>query len=167
MKDSKESHTIYIAVDPSKVAMCKWCGSVESEDWRMGSGVYCSRECGWADQAEKFLLCFVLWIPTALILTIMNSLGNPSSIPFVSILLIVVGSPMMIFGFAGRGFRKDIPKGSRKTAGRLSELAMLRAATSKVSCPKCNANIDLKAVREDRVYSCEYCGASGTIKILK
>jgi hypothetical protein len=97
----------------------------------------------------------------------MNSLGNPSSIPFVSILLIVVGSPMMIFGFAGRGFRKDIPKGSRKTAGRLSELAMLRAATSKVSCPKCNANIDLKAVREDRVYSCEYCGASGTIKILK
>ncbi len=167
MKDNNESLRIYIAVDPSKVATCKWCGSVESEDWRKGSGVYCSRECGWADQSENSLLFFLLWIPIALAIAALNLPSTPDRFPFVSIILIIVGSPCMIFGFAGRGFRKDIPKDSRKTEGRMSELALLRAVTSKVSCPRCDGNIDIREVSEDGVFACEYCGASGTIELLK
>lgn len=73
----------------------------------------------------------------------------------------------MLFGFAGRAYRKEIPKGSRKTEGRVSELALLRSVTSSVSCPTCDASIDLSDIREDKLYHCDYCGASGIVELLK
>jgi hypothetical protein len=49
----------------------------------------------------------------------------------------------------------------------LYAFAKLANAQISSSDEKANANTDIIKVHEDRVDACEYCGASGTIEILK
>jgi hypothetical protein len=63
-------------------------------------------------------------------------------------------------------FKQEVPEGSRFN-GASSNLALLRAIPHPIECPNCDGNIDLSTVKEDMIYHCEYCGASGKVEILK
>ena len=156
--DSKESLRIYIAVDPAKVARCKWCGGTESKNWTGDnmSGIYCSDECRFADQSNCILLFFVISMPLALVIS------GPAGLFLFSVLL----SPMLVCGGIGQYHRRTIAKDSRRKDVSI-DTAMLQAVSSAVLCPKCDANIDVTKVGDDRVYTCDYCGASGTIEVVK
>ena len=167
MKESSEFHPIYIAVDSSKVARCKWCGRVESEHWEKTQGaIYCSGDCRLADGAiSNAVGCLLYMIIAPLYLTplLIHMLGVGFSLAYLPILGMV---PVLYFGLKGLHVRRNITRGSRRDE-KPTELALLRSVASTVTCPKCDGNIDLTKVGEDMVYTCEYCGASGTIEILQ
>jgi hypothetical protein len=167
MKESNESHPIYIIADSKKIAKCDWCGTTESMDWqKYRDKIYCSTDCLRAGQARNNLsvgLCLVVVLPC---------MWAVMTFPFVgigfglSIMMILLGCPYLIYGQEGRDIQKRITQGS-KTQETPTELTLLRSVTSTVSCPKCDGNIDLTKVSEDMAYTCEYCGVSGAIEILQ
>lgn len=120
------------------------------------SGIYCSDECKFADQANCTILLFLFAIPFAL------AISELVGLLFFCVLI----SPILICGAIGQYHRRTIPKGSRRDDVPI-DTTMLQAVSSAVLCPKCDANIDVRKVGEDRVYTCDYCGASGTIEVIK
>ena len=166
MTDTQESLRIYIAVDPTKVARCKWCGRTEAEGW-LGShaGIYCSNECSLAEYANRTLLGFLIMIIVFPVL-ILRVPMNLYDFALGSVISMVLFSPLLCFSAAGWNQRKRTPKDSQRDDVSI-ELTMLRALSSAVLCPRCDANIDVTRVDEDRVYTCDYCGASGTIEVVQ
>jgi hypothetical protein len=169
--DSKESLRIYIAVDPTKVSRCKWCGTTESRSlmgWRGSNwgGVYCSTACSLADYANRTLLIYPILVA---LVSFVFMRGFPISLDAYLIgiaIFAVLFSPLICFGGVGQYYRRNIPKGSRRNDVSL-DTALLQVMPSTVLCPRCDANIDVTKVGEDKVYTCDYCGASGTIEIVK
>lgn len=66
----------------------------------------------------------------------------------------------------GMNRQKEVPRDSRRDDVS-SDVALLKTISSGISCPRCNGNIDIRKIGTDRVYNCEYCGASGTIEVVK
>lgn len=169
MKESSESYPIYIAVDSSKIARCKWCGTAESEHWeKTQKGIYCSGDCKMADgaisNAVGYFICMISVLIPFLSLPVLFPLMNVGFVlPYLPLLGLF---PVLYFGLKGLYLRKNIIRGSRRDEGS-SKLALLRSVASTVSCPKCDGNIDLTGVGEDMVYTCEYCGASGRIRTVE
>ena len=75
-------------------------------------------------------------------------------------------SPLLCFGVDGYYHCKNRLKDSRRDDVSL-DTVLLRAMPSAVLCPRCDANIDVPKVGDNMVYTCDYCGASGTIEVLK
>jgi hypothetical protein len=166
LKESKESHPIYIAVDATNLARCKWCGRMEGGQWLLAkSRLYCSKECNYADIAVTLLSIYLLC--AAFIPLLMLQRGDhPIAIVLSSLFVIAIGSPIFYMSYLGIKYKSKVPRGSRINEGP-SGVDLLKALPSRVSCLKCDANIDVDKVSADMVYACEYCGASGNIEILK
>jgi hypothetical protein len=166
LKEHKESHPIYIAVDPTKLARCRWCGTYKSEFWgEAESGLYCSSDCHYANHTDEFLVgffCAVILIPFILV----NLLSSPGLIIGGTFLFWLMVAPLLVYGLRSRRYRAMVPRGSR-SHDVSNEQALLRTMASTVSCPKCDGNIDIGKVGDDRTYHCEYCGASGKIEIIR
>jgi transcription elongation factor Elf1 len=165
--DDKEPLRIYIAVDPTKVSRCKWCGTTQSEKWKgdQYGGIFCSTECSLAYYANMTLVSYPLltiFFPLAFSSGISVSLG--ALLPFFALFALLF-SPLLCFGGAGTYQRMHIPKDSRRDDVPI-DVAMLKAMSSTVLCPRCDANIDVSKVGKDMTYTCEYCGVSGTIEIM-
>ena len=167
MKDRDESVPIHITVDSTNIARCKWCGSVESECWRRcDHGLYCSCDCALAGNPNRFVVLFLVY---AILMPISLLLIGPIHLDtFVvgSALLVLTGSPLLYASVIGRSKRVKALKDSRRDEG-LSDTALLKVLPPSVTCLKCAGNIDLTKVGEDRVYTCDHCGANGTIEILE
>ena len=166
MTDNKESLRIYIAVDPTKVSRCKWCGTTQSEKWKGNQygAIFCSTECSLANYANRTLVFYPLLVFAPLIL----SIGKPIFLgAFLGALALfaLLWSPLLFFGGAGLYQRRRIPKDSRRDDIPI-DVAMLKAMSSTVLCPRCDANIDVSKVGKDMTYTCEYCGASGKVEIM-
>lgn len=165
--NNHNSYDIYVAVDPTKIARCKWCGTLESQAWTASdSGVYCSSECRKASEADVILIVFFIWLTAVPIQY--NILRMP---PFSSFILewlfsIALGSPLLVIGLIGYRAQKSVPKDSRRDAVPLS-IALLKTLSYTVTCPRCDANIDLRKTSNGRIFKCDYCGATGTIKIAR
>ena len=82
-----------------------------------------------------------------------------------SILLLLTGTPLLYASIIGQRKRIKVPKDSKRDED-ISDAALLKALPSSVTCPKCDGTIDLTKVGKDLVYTCDYCGTSGTIEIL-
>lgn len=166
MKDSKVSHPIYVAVDVTKLARCKWCGRMEGGQWLLAnSRRYCSRECSQADSALVLVSIYVICAAAVPFLSILRG-DSLIMAAVLSLTMMAIGSPVLWFSYLGFQYQSKVPRGSKGNEGP-SVVDLLKALPSRVSCPNCDASIDLENVSDDMVYTCEYCGASGNIEILK
>ena len=128
--------------------------------------MYCSKECNLASQANDFISGFVMIV---VFIPIMLTMGGPRYLSIIiigSAIVIAMFSPLLYCGLVGHSHRRKIPKGSRRNQVS-SDMALLKAMSSAVLCPRCDANLDVTKVGQDRVFTCDYCGASGTIEILQ
>jgi hypothetical protein len=167
LKDKDESVLIHITVDSTKIVRCEWCGSAEGEEWRGGwQGLCCSSDCALAENPHRLLVLFLAY---AIIMSLSMLMIGPIRLDtFVigSTFLILTGTPLLYLSILGRRKRIEVPKDSRRDE-RLSDTALLEALPPSVACQKCDGNIDLTRVGEDRVYICDHCGANGIIEILE
>lgn len=160
-----KSQRIYISVDPSKAARCNWCGSTESREWRSTKhGLFCSVECQSAGTAPDYLCAF-------LVLQVLGVLFAVASFTVSGALSIVLvfelfSLPYLFCFWRGRIWQKRIPMDSRRDDA-LQDLALLRGIAAVVECPKCNAVLDLSRIGSDKAYRCAYCGATGTVELIK
>jgi len=164
MTENREPLRVYIAVDPTKIVRCQWCGAAESEEWhRTRYGVYCSMDCFYAAQANGYLCAYIIEVASSSFLV---GVVSPSALLVGIPLIMLLFSPCLIWTKRGWDHQKNMPRDSRRDDV-TSDLALLKTISSGVSCPRCNANIDVRKIGTDRVYNCEYCGASGTIEFLR
>ncbi len=165
MGERSELHRLYIAVDPSKIVRCGWCGSVESEKWvHNQGGTFCSSTCLNAASADTSgrVLCACMFLPILALITIVL-VGGLETI--VYLILSFVAVSIVGYGYIqGRNATSKVAKDSRKTET-LDDISLLKTLLTHVECPNCDGNIDLADVGEDQIYHCGYCGASGIIEI--
>jgi DNA-directed RNA polymerase subunit RPC12/RpoP len=166
LKESKESQPIYIAVDATNLVRCRYCGLMDGDRWlRADRGQYCSMDCMRADNVGLFF--FVYLIGAAGIPFFLLYYGMyPIIAVFGALIVMTIGFPLLRSSYLGLEYRSKVPRYSRQNE-RPSGVDLLKALPSRVSCPNCDANIDLEKVSADMVYTCDYCGASGNIEILK
>jgi len=112
------------------------------------------------------MIGFLVVVIFAPIWTAIRGPIDPTSIIISFLMASVLLSPVLCCSAIGQYHRTTIPKGSRRDDVSI-DLARLKAVSSVVLCPKCDANIDIAKVGDDMVYTCDYCGASGTIEVLK
>lgn len=166
MREGEQSDRIYVVVDSSKIARCKWCGIIESERWHFTTGEsFCSTKCALAGNVSQYILGFILVAVSSPILLTMAGPMYMSTVVIGSLAMLAVGSPALILGMRGLAHRTSVPKNSRKNATPL-DTALLRTVSTSVACPRCDANLDLRSIGTDRVYVCGYCGATGTIAVI-
>jgi hypothetical protein len=118
IRSVREPGSKYVALDRSKIAHCKWCGTVESSNWKYGryGNIYCSNDCLFADGLETNALVGLcaFALPILLILLFMSYsialfLG---AIPILSIFWILALA-FFYFVFKGNSTRESRPKNSR------------------------------------------------------
>jgi len=169
MKKNSESLRIYITVNPTKIVRCGWCGTAESDNWLMNrTGIYCSSQCAAANMAGLSTCLFVF--SAILVFATFVASRATSDYSFMTILGglvlgVMISSPCLICAVGGRDSRKRVPRGSRRDKAS-SDMSLLKTVSG-ITCPRCDANLDIRKVGEDKVYNCEYCGASGTIELVK
>ncbi|RDE14175.1 MAG: hypothetical protein C4K48_06475 [Candidatus Thorarchaeota archaeon] len=164
MTENREPLRVYVAVDPAKILRCMWCGLAESETWkRTKYGTYCSTECFYAAEASGFLCVFILEV---VLTSVMIGVATPFPLFIGLPFAMLIFSPCLVWARVGWSRQKSVPRNSRRNETS-SDIALLKAISSGVLCPRCNANIDVRTIGEDRIYRCEYCGASGTIEVVK
>lgn len=167
MNENRESLPIHITVDSTKIARCQWCGSIESDNWRVNRyGVYCSDICAAANVTGLSICTSLFFVFLSLITVAAMEPSSWASGIGIPLLFILLALPGLLCGAIGLEHRKKVPRNSRRD-DISSDLALLRAISSEVSCPKCNGNIDVGRISKDRVYRCQYCGATGTIEVIK
>ena len=83
----------------------------------------------------------------------------------LTLFFVVPLSVKSIIQYNDHRFALEIPKGSRRDIG-VSEFSLLQRVSAPVECPNCDANLDLSEIKENMVYHCKYCGASGIIEIV-
>jgi len=168
LRGEEQSDRIDVVVDSSKIVRCKWCGTSESEKWlRTRLGLFCSVGCSYADSTEQFVpqaLCLSIIMPLFIMMVIPRIVGTVG-FDIVVMLSIFVGLMSLYSGMRGMDYRRSVPKDSRRNEVHLGT-ALLRTVSTSVVCPRCDANLDLRNIGEDRVYVCGYCGATGTIEII-
>lgn len=173
LADEKDLPRLHVILDASKVKRCDWCGSAQSEDWRVSDlGTFCSEECSKASTAGGFSFSvFVLFVTIAMFLVV---LVLPDSVfgstPRVFAVAGFMGFVVMMVGvtysdYKDRRYALEIPKGSRSHVG-VSQISLLQRVSAAIECPKCHGNLVMEDIGEDMVYTCRYCGASGMIEIV-
>ena len=166
MREGEQSDRIYVVVDSSRIARCKWSGIIESESWQFSEGEsFCSSGCLRAERAQSMFLGFILAAVSTPILLMTAGPMYLSTVVNGSLLIMMVGSPLLILGMMGMAYRMSVPRDSRRNEV-LFDTALLRTVSTSVTCPRCDANLDLRSIGKDRVYVCGYCGATGTISVI-
>ncbi|MGY5876592.1 MAG: hypothetical protein RTU30_12660 [Candidatus Thorarchaeota archaeon] len=61
---------------------------------------------------------------------------------------------------------ESVSRGSKRNDS-LFEDALMRSVSPAVECPNCDGNLDLTVLGPERIYTCEYCSASGVVEIIK
>jgi len=113
-----DSRRRLIAVDRNKTTSCKWCGSVEGDNWRYGQygKVYCSKDCFNADMVE-INMCFgfiLIFLAPFIFLVVMSAVG-PVPEFIAAIVLFWIISVFSINSYRqGKKIREDVPKSSRQ-----------------------------------------------------
>ena len=161
MREGEQSDNIYVMVDSSKIARCKWCGVIQSASW---TGVFCSRECMRASDALSGPLVFILATAAGLTFLIVfrqHILFAVSS----SLILLMFGTLAFIYSGMGMRDRRSVPKNSRADDVPL-DTALLATMSTSVVCPRCDAELDLRSISKDGAYACGYCGTTGTITVV-
>jgi hypothetical protein len=144
-----------------------WCGARQSNEWSAAEGaIYCSLDCTLASNGHSLLFGFFLMVVATPIFLLVNNPMYPSTVVIGTVAIALVLSPLLFLGWKGLRARVRIPRGSRSDAGVL-DLSLLDGISSAVACSRCDANLDLKKIGSDRVYKCEYCGATGIIDIVE
>ncbi len=167
LKDGERSDNIYVVVDSSKVARCKWCGITESEKWIPGqNGLFCSRGCSYASTGLQGLFMFIFSIAFSLFFVGLGTMiGSAGPAVFPSLVFLSFALLSLFVYVQGVTHRSSMPKNSRADDVPL-DTALLRTVSASVNCPRCDANLDLRKIGEDRVFMCGYCGATGTVRII-
>ncbi|MFW9845830.1 MAG: hypothetical protein ACFFD6_03715 [Candidatus Thorarchaeota archaeon] len=177
MTKDTDGPKVYLAADASKIVRCAWCGYLVSViEAKPPQSAFCSGDCAAAMKLEENRLCMICYLPSILILTTASTLTAPSfvnafSMGLLLFLLFILSSfPILLIVafnvYKGGKTRVMRPKLSRYN-DESPDFFLLRTASQHVECPNCDGNIDLSTVKEDMVYHCEYCGASGKVEILK
>ncbi|MFW9888584.1 MAG: hypothetical protein ACFFER_10400 [Candidatus Thorarchaeota archaeon] len=157
MSDNSDLPRLYIVVETPQVPRCKWCGI------GLSGGVpfydtYCSAECSTSDEGGN-----LIGIIGGLLLLVLIPLLFLD--PAFLILIAFVG--MVVLGLTAqirKTREKAPPKGSRANEWP-SEISLLRSRLPLVNCPKCNENLNLSIIGEDKVFYCQYCDAIGVLEI--
>ncbi len=170
MAEKNEQVPIYITVDSKKISRCKWCGTLESNNWvTSADGVYCSQKCNLASEIDVSGVCSLLWLILSPFFVVVIGFTRISMTLLTSIIvwifLVIIFSPVYYVRIQGSRHRKNIPKDSRMDES-LLEAELLKAVSTAVVCPRCDANIDLQNLGPRRTYTCTYCGTTGTINII-
>ncbi len=169
MGERSELPRLYIAVDPSKLVRCSWCGSLESEDWEHAQiGTFCSKSCLNAAESTRggsLFACF--WI--VLMIAIYFSIGGAYLFTNMALMVCIIG--LMVLGLCflvkhrkGMDSASKIPKDSRRKES-LDDITLLKTIMTHFECPNCDANIDVADIKADQVFHCGYCNASGIVEI--
>ena len=172
MGERSDLTRLYIAVDPSKLVQCKWCGTIESDNWRTGrrGGSYCKLSCLHADNRQEYrnlnyglmILSAGMWLWGWLV-------GGFLLGVFVGIPMLFMTIPGILCGTyrikRGEVASVKVPKDSRKPDS-LTDLSLLKTIMSHVECPNCDGNIDLTKIGGDQIYHCDYCSASGIVELV-
>jgi len=136
---------------------------MESEIWRYTRiGTFCSAECAYASAASVELGVFIFMVAFSPFLMI---IAGPGGAAASLLLLVTLGLPALFCAVRGMTHRQSVPRDSRRNKAPL-DAALLRTVSAAVSCPRCDGNLDLRSIGEDRVYVCGYCGATGTISVI-
>jgi DNA-directed RNA polymerase subunit RPC12/RpoP len=166
LRDGEQLNSIYVVVDSSKIARCKWCGIMQGEKWRYTAiGIFCSMECMYANGTRGNLEALIVWGALTLPLAAISALIHLGIAFGLFCCFLVLGLPLLSVHRRGMAHRRAVPKDSRANDVPL-DTALLSTVTTSVTCPRCDAELDLRSIGEDRVYVCSYCGATGTITIV-
>ena len=174
--NNKGSNRIHIILDATKAKRCDWCGSPQSRRWSTNEkGTFCSSECIKAANSEERWTtalaagCSASFFVLAWIWLLVARPWVPSSFFFLllglTLFFVVPLSVKSIIQYNDHRFALEVPKGSRRDIG-VSEFSLLQRVSAPVECPNCDANLDLSEIKENMVYHCKYCGASGIIEIV-
>ncbi len=165
MEERSDLPHMYIAVDPSKLMRCDWCGTLESENWiRYENGVYCSATCKSAVDSivtpGLVLLCVVPIFLVAVITAITSSIEGMAFL----LVMLFAGIFCLCFYLEGKKSAALVPQSSRRTEIQ-DDISLLKAIMTHIECPNCDGNIDIDEIGKDQIYHCGYCGASGVVEI--
>ena len=165
MGEKSDLTRLYIAVDPSKLARCRWCGTLESEKWVHGEiGTYCSDTCKKA-AGIKSPLAAICFCAVGLLGTVgIFALGGPAD-GMAALLIMIIAGCLVFYDCQGStNAASQVPEGSRKSK-ELDEISLLKAILTHLECPNCDGNIDVDTIEADQIYHCGYCGASGIVEV--
>jgi uncharacterized Zn-finger protein len=162
LSDNPDLPRLYVVLEATEQARCSWCGTISPRtEWSRGIGgkVYCSNECRISGDGPAWILIVVFFIPIGLYPFLLF-------IPAAEIIIIMMTAlVVLLLSYYTRETRKKAsPKGSRRDE-QLSEMALLQSRLQLVKCPMCNKNLNLSIVKEDGVFHCQYCDATGVLEI--
>ena len=170
--DDSNLTRLSITVEETSVIRCIWCGKVLSIEWTIqphnpisqsesGPRV-CSESCRLAAGSEINPACaYGLLVPTSFL--IIFGIFTPGLLLIAG----VIGGPAvfcLLLRYAGNEEAKVNPKDSCRT-DISDEGLLLQSIPHEVECPTCDANLDLTGLGPERLFRCEYCGASGIVEI--
>jgi len=167
MGERSDLPRLYIAVNPSKLRRCDWCGTIESDNWIQGQyrGNYCNSLCLHARKNKEFREVLVIMVISWLLLTPLLVMTRNA---IAAILISFIAIPGILCGIyrirMSEAAIEKVPKDSRRTEV-LEDIALLKTMLTHVECPNCDGNIDVNTIESDQIYHCSYCGASGIIEI--
>ncbi len=101
MIENRESLLIYVAVDSTKIVRSQWCGTIESDNWRVNRyGIHCSDDCAAASGASLLIGMFLYFVILSLV-TI--AAMEPSSRAYgigIPLIFILLALPCLFCGVA-------------------------------------------------------------------
>ena len=163
MGERSDLPRLYVAVNPSKLVRCTWCGTLESVRWEhTKGGTFCSDTCQKA--AEISTECVQCQCFCSIIMIVICSVVGIEFGIIVSSFLVPIGVLMLLEDRRGKQAALKVPKNSRRKYG-LDEFSVLKTIVKHVECPNCDGIIDLTKIEADRIYHCGYCGATGIVEI--
>jgi ribosomal protein L37AE/L43A len=65
----------------------------------------------------------------------------------------------------GKEIWKKVPSGSRRDSISIEQFMIQRMEHAE--CPNCDANLDLRTIGSDMIYHCDYCDATGEIRVVR
>lgn len=166
--DSDDNPRLRVLIDASKTVRCKWCGTTQSDDWKItGLGVYCSKKCFTAHNSqdiEPITIVCILGVFFGVNLVTFSIDANFGVLVF-AILCFLLWYYASGY-FENEDYKQEVPRNSRQDNGSI-DVSLLRMTSSNITCPHCDASVDISHLEDDLVYYCNYCGASGLVEIVK
>jgi predicted RNA-binding Zn-ribbon protein involved in translation (DUF1610 family) len=142
---------------------------MESKNWITTSSMtlFCSDDCKAAYTNESngwFIGCGVIVIMLSALFTLAfpNFLGQTLGIMLLTFLMCLCVIPDYIFGFS---HAKNVARNSRENMPS-AEQVIVREISTPMNCPNCGGVLNLKKVRHDLIYRCDYCGLSGALDVV-
>ena len=170
MDKERGAERVYIGVDPSRVARCKWCGSAESSHWiSFRNSQYCSRDCLRASESYVRLagsvFCQILVVVMFAYEQFSFPFMGPPPVPlFLSFEMLPIA--LSLWSLHGVSLRTKIPEGSRMYGKSLNPAALKRVAYG-TKCPNCGGTLNPRRIGNGMNFTCDYCGTTGIMELYK